>query len=137
MFKLRTNTEVIVSSRSSEQAYVIMQVGAIIIARKDGDMWYRVKISYFKESLVATGMLDENNNPIMETRYDMLPKVPDIVFSKAQADAIEDMGDPLEGTHNSDQFLHLVRKGINYQLDLPQQYDGHPYGLDSTGWTLM
>jgi hypothetical protein len=137
MFKLRTNTEVTISSRSSEEAYVVMQVGPINVSKRNEEMFYRVKIDYYKEVVVDTGELDENDNPIMKTVYRLLPKVPDIIFSKTQADGIEDLKGPLSGSHNSDQFLDLVKKGINFQLDLPQEYGGHPYGLNSTGWTLL
>lgn len=138
MFRLRTNTQVQYSERSGDQAFLIMQVGPITIFRnKQTDkIGYNISIKYFREQEIDTGFFDENNDPIINVFEVPLSPVPDLVFWEQGADLLASMG-ALSGSGYTEQFSSLVIRGINYQLDLPQQYGGHPYGLDHTGWTLM
>lgn len=137
MITLKTIPQVTAVERKNLQTYVYLQVGPITIYRKtDGTITYKVSISYFYKEQIDTGKVDENNDPIMMTIKRQLPPVPDIEFTEAQATGIEQLNGGLTGTYHTERFIDLLKKGIDFQLDLPKEQGGHPYLLDHTGWEI-
>lgn len=136
MFTLKTNTPVVVSSRTGEEAFVYMRVGSVTFQKVKNQLQYSVAISYEYPQTVNVGF-DENDQPITKEIVVPLPAVRPTVFTQAQADGIEQMTGTLTGQYHTDRFMSLILAGINYKLDLPKIDGGHPYDLGSQGWTVL
>lgn len=148
MITLKRNSKDIVDTRTGEEQFVYMNIPKIIFekiripavpATATTPMvpattvnGYTAPIEYYFFRPIDTGKVDENNNPIIVQRKQLLPKVPDLVFTQSEAQGIEQMMGGLTGVYHTERFIQLILGGINYQLTVTQ-----PYLAGVSGWTVQ
>lgn len=128
MFKLKTNTEVVIDPRTLATAFVFMHVKDILF----NGQFYVGSIEYYWEREVDSGQVDPvTNDPIMTTVVTHLENSFS-TFQVAEATAIENAVGTLSGNNLSEKFITLIHAGIMYQLMLTPVF-----GLNANGWSLV
>lgn len=128
----KTNVKVPIKSRTGQLEFVYMN----IFNTQKEDTRYLGKIEYYWIKEKDTGNIDVNNDPIMEYEKVFIESTTS-EFTIVQARALQDAYYPngLPGDYEDEHMDSLIEVVANYQMDLPKEQSGHPYGLGSSGWT--